>query len=355
MRPLFVNAQEERTDFGFEMGFNQELRISTNAAYKEKWRCVMKPKWSKFGILVFALSIVMILLVAAALTSTQSDRKGHGAETDGITLLNHISDTLTEGKNVVIALEQGEVFHSYGATLDTYWEIRMPTSEEFNWHQIAEEDGRAAISSGNRDEHYRVSISGKDDGKTWSFMVQNGSDCARLTYDDQEYYFAGAEENVYHSDWSAARALRSFYDTMEYKSLGGLYSGVASVLVPDDGQDYLAAALTGYRQQEELHLQVSKGSRFGFSFVKCDVTPAEDETAHFRKDGFIGENTWAVYATTIFVPENESAYNEAMAGNTEEYSGNDAEVPSGAFIYGRVGYVTLTADGWNVSIDGTGW
>lgn len=308
----------------------------------------MKLKWSKAKT---CLAIIVILLVSAALTQCQRDR----AEQDGMTLLNNVFATLTQGKEVVIALEQGETFHSYGATLDTYWEIRMPTSEEFNWREIAEEDGRAAMSSGNRDEHYRVSLSGKDDDKTWSFMVQNGSDCARLTYDDQEYYFAGAEENVYHSDWSAVRALRSFYDTMEYKSLGGLYDGVASVLVPDDGQDYLAAALTGYRQQEELHLQVSKGSEFGFSFVKCDVTPAEEETAHFRKEGLIDENTWAVYATTIFVPENESAYNQAMAGNTEEYSGNDADVPAGAFIYGRVGYVTLTADGWNVSIDGTGW
>lgn len=315
----------------------------------------MKLKWSKAKMIVTCLAIIMVLVVSVALIHSHSNRTEQGPETDGLTLLNTVFDTLTKGKEVVIALEQGETFHSYGATLDTYWEIRMPTSEEFNWREIAEKDGRASLSSGNRDEHYRVSLSGKDDDKTWSFRVQNGSDCARLTYDDREYYFAGAEEYAYDSDWTAATVLRSFYDTMEYKSLGGLYDGVSSVLVPDDGQDYLAAALTGYRQQEELHLQVSKGSEFGFSFVKCDVTPAEDETAHFRKDGFIDENTWAVYATTIFVPENESAYNGAMAGNTEEYSGNDAEVPPGAFIYGRVGYVTLTADGWNVSIDGTGW
>ena len=301
------------------------------------------------------LTILMILLLSVALIQHQGNQSEQGGETDALTLLNNVFATLTEGKSVVIALEQGETFHSYGATLDTYWEIRMPTSEEFIWREIAEEDGRAAMSSGNRNEHYRVSLSGKDDDKMWSFAVQNGSDCARFTYDGQEYYFAGAEENVYHSDGSAVRALRSFYDTMEYESLGGLYDGVASVLVPDDGQDYLTAALTGYRQQEELHLQVSKGSRFGFSFVKCDVTPAEAETAHFRKEGLIDENTWAVYATTIFVPENESAYNESMAGNTEEYSGNDADVPAGAFIYGRVGYVTLTTDGWNVNINGTGW
>ena len=44
-----------------------------------------------------------------------------------------------------------------------------------------------------------------------------------------------------------------------------------------------------------------------------------------------------------------------MAGNTEEYSGNDADVPTGALGYGRVGYVTRSADGWHVNIAGTGW
>ena len=42
-------------------------------------------------------------------------------------------------------------------------------------------------------------------------------------------------------------------------------------------------------------------------------------------------------------------------GNTEEYSGNDADVPAGALGYGRVGYVTRSADGWHVNIAGTGW
>ena len=95
--------------------------------------------------------------------------------------------------------------------------------------------------------------------------------------------------------------------------------------------------------------------KFCFSFVKCNVMPAEDQTEHFRKEGLIDENTWAIYASTIFVPENERAYQNSMAGNTEEYSGNDADVPTGALGYGRVGYVTRSADGWHVNIAGTGW
>ena len=188
-----------------------------------------------------------------------------------------------------------------------------------------------------------------------ALTVEDDSNYAVLTYGDEAYYFVGAKEYAYDSDWSAAMALRSFYDTMEYKALGGSYDTDPKIVIPDEGQDYLAAAQAGYQQQEEVHLKVSKGSEFCFSFVKCNVMPAEDQTEHFRKEGLIDENTWAIYASTIFVPENERAYQNSMAGNTEEYSGNDADVPAGALGYGRVGYVTRSADGWHVNIVGTGW
>ena len=272
--------------------------------------------------------------------------------TDGITLLDDIFGTLSEGTDVTITLEQGGVRQSYPSTLDTYWAMRMPTSEEFHWRGIAKEDCSAAFSEDKTDG---LSLSGDRDGEQWSLTVQDDSNYAVLTYGDGEYYFIGAEEYAYDSDWSAAMALRSFYDTVEYEALGGGYDTDPKTVIADEGQDYLAAAQTRYRQQQEVHLKVSKGSEFCFSFVKCNVTPAEDQTEHFRKEGMIGENTWAIYANTIFVPENERAYQNSMAGNTVEYSGNDADVPAGALEYSRVGYVTLSADGWHVDIGGTGW
>lgn len=319
----------------------------------------------KYTALFAALTLVLALAGCGAETQTpmpgQSEQEEFTQnstenvnETDGMTLLDSVFDTLSEGTDVTITLEQEGVRQSYPNTLDTYWAMRMPTSENFNWCGITKEDYSAASSEGEGKQN-RLSLSGSKDGEQWSLTVEDDSNYAVLTYGGEAYYFVGAKEYAYDSDWSAAMALRSFYDTMEYKALGGSYDTDPKIVIPDEGQDYLAAAQAGYQQQEEVHLKVSKGSEFCFSFVKCNVMPAEDQTEHFRKEGLIDENTWAIYASTIFVPENERAYQNSMAGNTEEYSGNDADVPAGALGYGRVGYVTRSADGWHVNIAGTGW
>ena len=78
-------------------------------------------------------------------------------------------------------------------------------------------------------------------GEQWSLTVEDDSNYAVLTYGDEAYYFVGAKEYAYDSDWSAAMALRSFYDTMEYKALGGSYDTDPKIVIPDEGQDYLAA------------------------------------------------------------------------------------------------------------------
>lgn len=276
-------------------------------------------------------------------------------KTDSITILNEFFDTLTVGKSVTITLEQGGNSQSYKATLDEYWAMRMPTDEEFDWRETDTENESGDLSAAGKNENYSLSLSSNLNNKLCTLTVQNGSNYSTLTHDHNEYRFIGAEEYAYDTPWTAAAALRSSYDTVEYESLGGLYDDNITTLVPNNGQDYLAAALAGYQQQEEAHLNVSSGGRFCFSFVECSVTAEEEQTDHFRKEGIIDENTWAVGATTIFVPENELAYHESMAGNTTEYSGDDANIPAGALVYYRVGYVTLSDEGWHVDIGGTGW
>lgn len=266
----------------------------------------------KYTALFAALTLVLALAGCGAETQTpmpgQSEQEEFTQnstenvnETDGMTLLDSVFDTLSEGTDVTITLEQEGVRQSYPNTLDTYWAMRMPTSENFNWCGITKEDYSAASSEGEGKQN-RLSLSGSKDGEQWSLTVEDDSNYAVLTYGDEAYYFVGAKEYAYDSDWSAAMALRSFYDTMEYKALGGSYDTDPKIVIPDEGQDYLAAAQAGYQQQEEVHLKVSKGSKFCFSFVKCNVMPAEDQTEHFRKEGLIDENTWAIYASTIFVP-----------------------------------------------------
>ena len=319
----------------------------------------------KYAALFIALTLILALAGCDAESQTsvphQSEQENLDpnstediSKTDGMTLLNGIFDTLSEGTDVTITLEQDGVRQSYTTTLNEYWSMRMPTSNDFNWRETEKEDYSADSSEGVGKQN-RLSLSGNKDEVKWSLAVEADSNYGVLTYGDETYYFAGATEYNYDSDWSAAMALRSFYDTMEYKALGGGYDSDPKIVIPDEGQDYLAAAQAGYQQQEEVHLKVSKGSEFCFSFVKCNVMPVEDQTEHLRKEGVIDKNTWAVCASTIFVPENERARQNSMAGNTGQYSGNDADVPTGALEYGRVGYVTLSSDGWHINIDGTGW
>lgn len=80
-----------------------------------------------------------------------------------------------------------------------------------------------------------------------------------------------------------------------------------------------------------------------------------EQTEHLREWGELEEHQYAIRLTTVFVPENQTALNWSMAGNTEGYTGSDPEVPEGAFEYYRCGYVSLEADGWHGQIVGTGW
>ncbi|MBR2743165.1 MAG: M56 family metallopeptidase [Clostridia bacterium] len=149
--------------------------------------------------------------------------------------------------------------------------------------------------------------------------------------------------------------MRSWYDEAEFNACGGFYDGQYNIIVPDRGQTHIEAAEEFCRIFEGRHTVLSDGSQFKFSFVKCDVREAAEETEHFRSLGRIGDDTWAFYVIVAFVPENERALRQSMAGNTGEYTGNDPEVPYGAFEYGRCGYATRADDGWHVELVGTGW
>ena len=105
----------------------------------------------KYTALFAALTLVLALAGCGAETQTpmpgQSEQEEFTQnstenvnETDGMTLLDSVFDTLSEGTDVTITLEQEGVRQSYPNTLDTYWAMRMPTSENFNWCGITKED-----------------------------------------------------------------------------------------------------------------------------------------------------------------------------------------------------------------------
>ena len=148
---------------------------------------------------------------------------------------------------------------------------------------------------------------------------------------------------------------RLWCDEVEFLGIGGGYDNQGAIVIPDEGQGYLAAAQEFCQTLEEKHLEVTSGSAFKYTFVQCITEPAEDTTAAMRERDEIGENTWAFTLTTIFVPENQNALDYSMAGNTTEYEGGDPTVPEGAWEYYRCGYMTLEDDGWHGELVGTGW
>lgn len=150
-------------------------------------------------------------------------------------------------------------------------------------------------------------------------------------------------------------AMRLWYDEAQWLGIGGSYMAQGQIVIPDDGQDYLTAAREYCEAFEGKHLTVTEGSMFCYTYVSLRTESAEDTTAHFRKQGEIGESTYAFYLTTVFVPENDRALFNSMAGNTREYAGNDPDVPKGAYEYFRCGYITLEEDGWHGELVGTGW
>ena len=124
----------------------------------------------KYTALFAALTLVLALAGCGAETQTpmpgQSEQEEFTQnstenvnETDGMTLLDSVFDTLSEGTDVTITLEQEGVRQSYPNTLDTYWAMRMPTSENFNWCGITKEDYSAASSEGEGKQN-RLSLSG---------------------------------------------------------------------------------------------------------------------------------------------------------------------------------------------------
>ena len=139
--------------------------------------------------------------------------------------------------------------------------------------------------------------------------------------------------------------LRGWYDEAEFAALR------QEIVIPDRGQGPAEAAQAWCQQEAEQSLKASTGSRFRDSFVKTLVTARDTQPGD---GGYESGKQWRFLLELIFVPENERAERYKMAGNTMDYTGDDPEVPEGAYICTRMGYVVLEPDGWHGVITGTG-
>lgn len=198
----------------------------------------------------------------------------------------------------------------------------------------------------------RINVMPIAEGENWQLTYYDDSDYVTLTMGENQWTFL-AEDNV--ESLHAGDIARMWYDEAEFDAVGGGYDNQNAIVIPNTGQDYLAAAQSFCEALEGKHLDVTNGSCYQYTFVQCTVSAAEEMTQLRREQGQIGENTWAFSLVTVFVPGNQDAWDMAMAGNTRAYEGDDPAVPDNAWQYGRCGYITLEDDGWHGELTGTGW
>ena len=134
---------------------------------------------------------------------------------------------------------------------------------------------------------------------------------------------------------------RLLYDDAE---LNALTAQLAPI--PDSGQTWQEAAQQWAASSEAVHLRVTSGSSYRFTYVKTSIEPDGQRTLSEREAGDFGPYTEAFVMTTIFVPETDYARGMNMAGSTVDYRGSDPDVPAGALERTTACAITKTDDGW---------
>lgn len=134
---------------------------------------------------------------------------------------------------------------------------------------------------------------------------------------------------------------RLLYDDAE---LNALTAQLAPI--PDSGQTWQEAAQQWAAASEAVHLRVTSGSSYRFTYVKTSIEPDGQRTLSEREAGDFGPYTEAFVMTTIFVPETDYARGMNMAGSTVDYRGSDPDVPAGALERTTACAITKTDDGW---------
>lgn len=173
------------------------------------------------------------------------------------------------------------------------------------------------------------------------------------------YFIGGESEGSYFTpdaDFSIIDGDgRTFYDAVRTRYDEAEFSTLCSEIGPFDSTlSWQEAAQQWADRYEGVHLDVTAGSEYKYTWVKTRITPAEETTAALRAEGEIDENTYCFFTATAFVAESEWALARSMAGNTGPCE-VITDAPEGAYEYHRCCAIRLEADGWHGEMWGTGW
>ena len=170
----------------------------------------------------------------------------------------------------------------------------------------------------------------------------------RSMTDPVDYYEAQDNFSIVDNDGRTLYdVIRAWYDEAE---LSALREEIGPL---DKSLSWQEAAQQWADLYEGVHLNVTTGSEYKYTWVKTSVKPSEETTAAFRENGKIDENTYCFSITTEFVAESKWALSRSMAGNTGNC--DDPDAPEGAYEYYRCCTITLEENGWHGEMCGTSW
>ena len=268
-------------------------------------------------------------------------------------------DLATEGKAAWLYLvENGETVGSYNVS--SAWNVPALNSYHYSTCDAPENTDRQLILWLSDNDNSYFSLNKNTDMQQPGFTPNNktsylgfyeGTNIVayhRSMTDPVDYYEAQDNFSIVDNDGRTLYdVIRTWYDEAE---LSALREEIGPL---DKSLSWQEAAQQWADLYEGVHLNVTTGSEYKYTWVKTSVKPSEETTAAFRENGRIDENTYCFFITTEFVAESEWALSRSMAGNTGNC--DDPDAPEGAYEYSRCCIITLEENGWHGEILGTGW
>ena len=268
-------------------------------------------------------------------------------------------DLATEGRAAWLYLvENGETVGSY--SVRGAWNVPALNSYHYSTCDAPENTDRQLILWLSDNDNSYFSLNKNTDTQQPGFTPNNktsylgfyeGTNIVayhRSMTDPVDYYEAQDNFSIVDNDGRTLYdVIRTWYDEAE---LSALREEIGPL---DKSLSWQEAAQQWADLYEGVHLNVTTGSEYKYTWVKTSVKPSEETTAAFRENGRIDENTYCFFITTEFVAESEWALSRSMAGNTGNC--DDPDAPEGAYEYSRCCIITLEENGWHGEMCGTGW
>lgn len=268
-------------------------------------------------------------------------------------------DLATEGKAAWLYLvENGETVGSY--SVRGAWNVPALNSYHYSTCDAPENTDRQLILWLSDNDNSYFSLNKNTDTQQPGFTPNNktsylgfyeGTNIVayhRSMTDPVDYYETQDNFSIVDNDGRTLYdVIRTWYDEAE---LSALREEIGPL---DKSLSWQEAAQQWADLYEGVHLNVTTGSEYKYTWVKTSVKPSEETTAAFRENGRIDENTYCFFITTEFVAESEWALSRSMAGNTG--NSDDPDAPEGAYEYSRCCIITLEENGWHGEMCGTGW